>query len=62
MNFRGRRPQGHGCIYGNNLHKISSKNKIQNLPFHENQGFQKFYDRNWAIVCIVYKSDATIAI
>ena len=30
------------------MHKIFIKDKIWNLPFHKNQGFQKIYDRNWA--------------
>ena len=38
--------------YGNNLYKISSENRIWNFPFHENQGFQKFYDRDWAKVFV----------
>ena len=31
------------------MNEISSKNKICFLPFHENQGFQKINDRNWAL-------------
>ena len=36
--------------------KISSKNKLWNLPFYKNQGFQKINDRNWAID-IIEKTD-----
>ena len=32
------------------MQKISCENKIWNLPFHKNQGFQKINDRNWARV------------
>ena len=55
--------------YGNNLHKIFSENKTWNLPFHENQGFQKFYGRNWAYVSGMHpttfraeKTDQTIKV